>query len=99
MEKTGALETLVMLLAVVLTFFVFCSVTFFIYLFFLVFFFFICIFAFVAAVERNNLMRLSQSIPFTPVPPRGEWGENSAGGSDTWPLQNEEVSGQMRTCA
>uniref|UniRef100_A0A8D0AR36 non-specific serine/threonine protein kinase n=1 Tax=Sander lucioperca TaxID=283035 RepID=A0A8D0AR36_SANLU len=25
-----------------------------------------------AAVERNNLMRLSQSIPFTPVPPRGE---------------------------
>uniref|UniRef100_A0AAQ4PD85 non-specific serine/threonine protein kinase n=1 Tax=Gasterosteus aculeatus aculeatus TaxID=481459 RepID=A0AAQ4PD85_GASAC len=24
------------------------------------------------AVERNNLMRLSQSIPFTPVPPRGE---------------------------
>uniref|UniRef100_A0A8C5TNI3 non-specific serine/threonine protein kinase n=1 Tax=Malurus cyaneus samueli TaxID=2593467 RepID=A0A8C5TNI3_9PASS len=23
-------------------------------------------------VERNNLMRLSQSIPFTPVPPRGE---------------------------
>uniref|UniRef100_A0A8C9PTU8 non-specific serine/threonine protein kinase n=1 Tax=Spermophilus dauricus TaxID=99837 RepID=A0A8C9PTU8_SPEDA len=27
---------------------------------------------FYAAVERNNLMRLSQSIPFTPVPPRGE---------------------------
>uniref|UniRef100_A0A667ZHH8 non-specific serine/threonine protein kinase n=1 Tax=Myripristis murdjan TaxID=586833 RepID=A0A667ZHH8_9TELE len=26
----------------------------------------------VRAVERNNLMRLSQSIPFTPVPPRGE---------------------------
>ncbi|KAM8894204.1 transient receptor potential cation channel subfamily M member 7 [Spinachia spinachia] len=26
----------------------------------------------VNAVERNNLMRLSQSIPFTPVPPRGE---------------------------
>uniref|UniRef100_A0A3B4D3K2 non-specific serine/threonine protein kinase n=1 Tax=Pygocentrus nattereri TaxID=42514 RepID=A0A3B4D3K2_PYGNA len=26
----------------------------------------------VLAVERNNLMRLSQSIPFTPVPPRGE---------------------------
>uniref|UniRef100_A0A672JQM2 non-specific serine/threonine protein kinase n=1 Tax=Salarias fasciatus TaxID=181472 RepID=A0A672JQM2_SALFA len=26
----------------------------------------------VIAVERNNLMRLSQSIPFTPVPPRGE---------------------------
>uniref|UniRef100_A0A665VRU0 non-specific serine/threonine protein kinase n=1 Tax=Echeneis naucrates TaxID=173247 RepID=A0A665VRU0_ECHNA len=26
----------------------------------------------VSAVERNNLMRLSQSIPFTPVPPRGE---------------------------
>uniref|UniRef100_A0A8C5IA52 non-specific serine/threonine protein kinase n=1 Tax=Gouania willdenowi TaxID=441366 RepID=A0A8C5IA52_GOUWI len=25
-----------------------------------------------AAVERNNLMRLSQSIPFTPVPSRGE---------------------------
>uniref|UniRef100_A0A3Q3AZX2 non-specific serine/threonine protein kinase n=1 Tax=Kryptolebias marmoratus TaxID=37003 RepID=A0A3Q3AZX2_KRYMA len=25
-----------------------------------------------ATVERNNLMRLSQSIPFTPVPPRGE---------------------------
>uniref|UniRef100_A0A8C4NVW2 non-specific serine/threonine protein kinase n=1 Tax=Dicentrarchus labrax TaxID=13489 RepID=A0A8C4NVW2_DICLA len=25
-----------------------------------------------ASVERNNLMRLSQSIPFTPVPPRGE---------------------------
>ncbi|XP_034516879.1 transient receptor potential cation channel subfamily M member 7 isoform X4 [Ailuropoda melanoleuca] len=24
-----------------------------------------------SAVERNNLMRLSQSIPFTPVPPRG----------------------------
>uniref|UniRef100_A0AAX7TG24 non-specific serine/threonine protein kinase n=1 Tax=Astatotilapia calliptera TaxID=8154 RepID=A0AAX7TG24_ASTCA len=24
------------------------------------------------SVERNNLMRLSQSIPFTPVPPRGE---------------------------
>uniref|UniRef100_W5N632 non-specific serine/threonine protein kinase n=1 Tax=Lepisosteus oculatus TaxID=7918 RepID=W5N632_LEPOC len=24
------------------------------------------------AVERNNLMRLSQSIPFTPVPPKGE---------------------------
>ncbi|XP_078540885.1 transient receptor potential cation channel subfamily M member 7-like isoform X2 [Lissotriton helveticus] len=24
------------------------------------------------AIERNNLMRLSQSIPFTPVPPRGE---------------------------
>ncbi|XP_069078638.1 transient receptor potential cation channel subfamily M member 7-like isoform X2 [Pleurodeles waltl] len=24
------------------------------------------------AVERNNLMRLSQSIPFNPVPPRGE---------------------------
>uniref|UniRef100_A0AAY5K8C8 non-specific serine/threonine protein kinase n=1 Tax=Esox lucius TaxID=8010 RepID=A0AAY5K8C8_ESOLU len=28
--------------------------------------------AFPVAVERNNLMRLSQSIPFTPVPPRGE---------------------------
>uniref|UniRef100_A0A7M4FFQ1 non-specific serine/threonine protein kinase n=1 Tax=Crocodylus porosus TaxID=8502 RepID=A0A7M4FFQ1_CROPO len=27
---------------------------------------------FFTAVERNNLMRLSQSIPFTPVPPRGE---------------------------
>uniref|UniRef100_A0A7N8X891 non-specific serine/threonine protein kinase n=1 Tax=Mastacembelus armatus TaxID=205130 RepID=A0A7N8X891_9TELE len=26
----------------------------------------------VSTVERNNLMRLSQSIPFTPVPPRGE---------------------------
>ncbi|EPY83678.1 hypothetical protein CB1_000540008 [Camelus ferus] len=26
-----------------------------------------------SAVERNNLMRLSQSIPFTPVPPRGQW--------------------------
>ncbi|XP_043932306.1 transient receptor potential cation channel subfamily M member 7 [Protopterus annectens] len=25
-----------------------------------------------SAVERNNIMRLSQSIPFTPVPPRGE---------------------------
>nr|XP_023395254.1 transient receptor potential cation channel subfamily M member 7 isoform X3 [Loxodonta africana] len=25
-----------------------------------------------SAVERNNLMRLSLSIPFTPVPPRGE---------------------------
>uniref|UniRef100_A0A3P8XEU2 non-specific serine/threonine protein kinase n=1 Tax=Esox lucius TaxID=8010 RepID=A0A3P8XEU2_ESOLU len=25
-----------------------------------------------STVERNNLMRLSQSIPFTPVPPRGE---------------------------
>ncbi|KAK2919823.1 hypothetical protein Q8A73_002027 [Channa argus] len=25
-----------------------------------------------SAVERNNLMRLSQRIPFTPVPPRGE---------------------------
>uniref|UniRef100_A0A8C4TLA7 non-specific serine/threonine protein kinase n=1 Tax=Erpetoichthys calabaricus TaxID=27687 RepID=A0A8C4TLA7_ERPCA len=25
-----------------------------------------------SAVERNNLMRLAQSIPFTPVPPRGE---------------------------
>ncbi|XP_029808905.1 transient receptor potential cation channel subfamily M member 7 isoform X8 [Suricata suricatta] len=25
-----------------------------------------------SAVERNNLMRLSQSIPFTPVPPRGD---------------------------
>uniref|UniRef100_A0A8D3A4U3 non-specific serine/threonine protein kinase n=1 Tax=Scophthalmus maximus TaxID=52904 RepID=A0A8D3A4U3_SCOMX len=25
-----------------------------------------------ASVERNNLMRLSQSIPFMPVPPRGE---------------------------
>nr|XP_033775788.1 transient receptor potential cation channel subfamily M member 7 [Geotrypetes seraphini] len=25
-----------------------------------------------SAVERNNLMRLSQSIPFTPIPPRGE---------------------------
>nr|KAF6488152.1 transient receptor potential cation channel subfamily M member 7 [Rousettus aegyptiacus] len=25
-----------------------------------------------SAVERNNLMRLSQSIPFMPVPPRGE---------------------------
>ncbi|XP_018432207.1 PREDICTED: transient receptor potential cation channel subfamily M member 7 [Nanorana parkeri] len=25
-----------------------------------------------SAVERNNLMRLSQSIPFTPVPPKGE---------------------------
>lgn len=25
-----------------------------------------------SAVERNNLMRLSQSIPFVPVPPRGE---------------------------
>uniref|UniRef100_A0A8C3ABP1 non-specific serine/threonine protein kinase n=1 Tax=Cyclopterus lumpus TaxID=8103 RepID=A0A8C3ABP1_CYCLU len=36
----------------------------------------VCVFARVllspAAVERNNLMRLSQSIPFTPVPPRGE---------------------------
>uniref|UniRef100_A0A3B4ZDJ1 non-specific serine/threonine protein kinase n=1 Tax=Stegastes partitus TaxID=144197 RepID=A0A3B4ZDJ1_9TELE len=32
--------------------------------------FFVCV-CFVA-VERNNLMRLSQSIPFTPVPPRGE---------------------------
>uniref|UniRef100_A0A3B4WFF6 non-specific serine/threonine protein kinase n=1 Tax=Seriola lalandi dorsalis TaxID=1841481 RepID=A0A3B4WFF6_SERLL len=31
----------------------------------------ICTFPSVA-VERNNLMRLSQSIPFTPVPPRGE---------------------------
>uniref|UniRef100_A0A5F9DMV6 non-specific serine/threonine protein kinase n=1 Tax=Oryctolagus cuniculus TaxID=9986 RepID=A0A5F9DMV6_RABIT len=30
------------------------------------------LFHFYAAVERNNLMRLSQSIPFTPVPPRGE---------------------------
>uniref|UniRef100_A0A8D2LQU7 non-specific serine/threonine protein kinase n=1 Tax=Varanus komodoensis TaxID=61221 RepID=A0A8D2LQU7_VARKO len=29
-------------------------------------------FCFSTAVERNNLMRLSQSIPFTPVPPRGE---------------------------
>uniref|UniRef100_A0A8C2UFY4 non-specific serine/threonine protein kinase n=1 Tax=Coturnix japonica TaxID=93934 RepID=A0A8C2UFY4_COTJA len=29
-------------------------------------------FYFFPAVERNNLMRLSQSIPFTPVPPRGE---------------------------
>lgn len=27
--------------------------------------------SFSTAVERNNLMRLSQSIPFTPVPPRG----------------------------
>ncbi|KAM8972276.1 transient receptor potential cation channel subfamily M member 7 [Pelodytes ibericus] len=25
-----------------------------------------------SAVERNNLMRLSQTIPFTPVPPKGE---------------------------
>ncbi|KAM4749478.1 transient receptor potential cation channel subfamily M member 7 [Rhinophrynus dorsalis] len=25
-----------------------------------------------SAVERNNLMRLAQSIPFTPVPPKGE---------------------------
>uniref|UniRef100_A0A8C9RX37 non-specific serine/threonine protein kinase n=1 Tax=Scleropages formosus TaxID=113540 RepID=A0A8C9RX37_SCLFO len=25
-----------------------------------------------STVERNNLMRLAQSIPFTPVPPRGE---------------------------
>uniref|UniRef100_H3BG73 non-specific serine/threonine protein kinase n=1 Tax=Latimeria chalumnae TaxID=7897 RepID=H3BG73_LATCH len=25
-----------------------------------------------SAVERNNLMRLSQSIPFTPLPPKGE---------------------------
>uniref|UniRef100_A0A3P8PVM5 non-specific serine/threonine protein kinase n=1 Tax=Astatotilapia calliptera TaxID=8154 RepID=A0A3P8PVM5_ASTCA len=32
---------------------------------------FMCTFPLVA-VERNNLMRLSQSIPFTPVPPRGE---------------------------
>uniref|UniRef100_A0A3Q0SN19 non-specific serine/threonine protein kinase n=1 Tax=Amphilophus citrinellus TaxID=61819 RepID=A0A3Q0SN19_AMPCI len=32
---------------------------------------FMCAFPLIA-VERNNLMRLSQSIPFTPVPPRGE---------------------------
>lgn len=32
---------------------------------------FMCTFPLVA-VERNNLMRLSQSIPFTPVPPRGK---------------------------
>uniref|UniRef100_A0AAQ5ZXD4 non-specific serine/threonine protein kinase n=1 Tax=Amphiprion ocellaris TaxID=80972 RepID=A0AAQ5ZXD4_AMPOC len=31
-----------------------------------------CWCVFFVAVERNNLMRLSQSIPFTPVPPRGE---------------------------
>uniref|UniRef100_A0A3P8RLL2 non-specific serine/threonine protein kinase n=1 Tax=Amphiprion percula TaxID=161767 RepID=A0A3P8RLL2_AMPPE len=31
-----------------------------------------CLCVFFVAVERNNLMRLSQSIPFTPVPPRGE---------------------------
>uniref|UniRef100_A0A672SAU7 non-specific serine/threonine protein kinase n=1 Tax=Sinocyclocheilus grahami TaxID=75366 RepID=A0A672SAU7_SINGR len=31
-----------------------------------------CVCVCVSAVERNNLMRLSQSIPFTPVPPRGE---------------------------
>uniref|UniRef100_A0A4W3K2N4 non-specific serine/threonine protein kinase n=1 Tax=Callorhinchus milii TaxID=7868 RepID=A0A4W3K2N4_CALMI len=30
------------------------------------------IFFFFTAVERNNLMRLSQTIPFTPVPNRGE---------------------------
>lgn len=46
----------------------------------------VCIFPLVA-VERNNLMRLSQSIPFTPVPPRGRCiprhvssGENGADG-------------------
>lgn len=33
---------------------------------------FISLSFFYAAVERNNLMRLSQSIPFTPVPPRGK---------------------------
>uniref|UniRef100_A0A8C2FK67 non-specific serine/threonine protein kinase n=1 Tax=Cyprinus carpio TaxID=7962 RepID=A0A8C2FK67_CYPCA len=32
----------------------------------------VCVCVCVSAVERNNLMRLSQSIPFTPVPPRGE---------------------------
>lgn len=26
-----------------------------------------------AAIERNNLYRLSQSIPFTPLPPAGKW--------------------------
>lgn len=31
----------------------------------------VCTFS-LKAVERNNLMRLSQSIPFTPVPPRGK---------------------------
>lgn len=39
-------------------------------------FFFLCPFPSLA-VERNNLMRLSQSIPFTPVPPRGECGNTS----------------------
>ncbi|NXD90879.1 TRPM7 protein, partial [Chaetorhynchus papuensis] len=56
------------------------------YLFFFFFFFLLNLFSGIAspfkpimdinyyysAVERNNLMRLSQSIPFTPVPPRGE---------------------------
>uniref|UniRef100_A0A671NG36 non-specific serine/threonine protein kinase n=1 Tax=Sinocyclocheilus anshuiensis TaxID=1608454 RepID=A0A671NG36_9TELE len=32
----------------------------------------VCVCVCVSAVERNNLMRLSQSIPFTPVPPRGK---------------------------
>ncbi len=52
----------------------------------------LCIFVCVAvvfsppvAVERNNLMRLSQSIPFTPVPPRGKSGSGS------------DVSGQVKT--
>ena len=34
----------------------------------------VCFVFLLTAVERNNLMRLSQSIPFTPVPPRGKSG-------------------------
>lgn len=60
----------------------------------------LCVFVFLlTAVERNNLMRLSQSIPFTPVPPRGKSGsqhtvrrvrsgENPADTSEKQELEN-----------
>lgn len=67
-----------------------------------------CLYVFVlllVAVERNNLMRLSQSIPFTPVTLRGKsgsqhsvrhvWsGENPADTSEKQELDN---SWKMRT--
>lgn len=54
-----------------------------------------------AAVERNNLMRLSQSIPFTPVPPRGECGSRCIprhvwSGENTAHSSEETTAGSWR---
>lgn len=70
---------------------------------------FMCVVFFSApiAVERNNLMRLSQSIPFTPVPPRGKSGSGSDMSAqvktpqtvlrnNSRQFENEEVRRQIR---